>query len=135
MKVLFKKLILPCLTLFLFNMSFGQKITQFSEYKIIKDQYESTKIKITPHVRHKTIGENESKYESPYGVYGVLICYTVNGQKKAKRQDMSSDLKSKGYYETTLGYGSKAKVSSVSVSYFNMIDIPKKDWPKKEECF
>ena len=48
---------------------------------------------------------------------------------------MLSDLKSKGYYETTLDYGSKAKVSSVSVSYFSMIDVPKKDQPKKEEYF
>ncbi|WP_100926262.1 hypothetical protein [Tenacibaculum sp. SZ-18] len=70
------------MTWFLFNMSFVQKTTQFSEYKIIKDQYESTKIKFTPYIIHKTIGENESKYESPYGVYGVLIYYTVKRQKK-----------------------------------------------------
>ena len=73
MILLLKKIILSCIALFCFNMSFAQKITQFSEYKIIKDQYESTKIKITPHVRHNTIGENESKYESPYGVYVVLL--------------------------------------------------------------
>ena len=40
------------------------------------------KTKFTPYIIHKTIGENESKYESAYGVYGILIYYTVKGQKK-----------------------------------------------------
>ena len=35
------------------------------------------KTKFTPYIIHKTIGENESKYESAYGVYGILIYYII----------------------------------------------------------
>ena len=115
------------------NIINAQKIIQFSEYKILETQ-SNTKIKIQPHTRSTKVGEDESRYEKSSGVYGVLICYTLNGEKKAKRQDMTSDLKRKGYYESTLAFG-KAKVSGISVSYFNMIDQPKSEWPKKEDCY
>lgn len=130
------KLILATAVLFLFTISsiHAQKIIQFSEYKIIKTD-SNTKIKIQPHTRSTRVGEDESSYDRSSGVYGVLICYTVDGEKMAKRQDMTSDLKRKGFYESTLAYGKKAKVSSISVTYFNMVDEPKSDWPVKDNCY
>lgn len=110
----------------------AQKIVQFSQYKIYKNEYGATKIKITPHTRK---GNTDSKYDSSFSVYGVLICYTVDGKQKSARQDMTYDLKNKGYYEFGLAYGSKSKVGSVSVTYFNMLDTPKSSWPKKDDCY
>lgn len=117
------------------NESEAQRIVQFSQYKIFKDDYGTTKIKIQPHTRSTNVGADESKYQSGFNVYGVLICYTVDGERKAKRQDMTYDLKNKGYYEVALAYTEKAKVGSVSVTYFNMVDEPKSSWPKKDKCY
>ena len=127
-------LFIVILSVIAFNTSDAQKIIQFSQYKILKTS-SNTKIKIQPHTRSTRVGEDESRYDRFSGVYGVLICYTVDGEKKVKRQDMSGDLKRKGYYENTLAYGSKARVSNVSVTYFNMVDEPRSEWPKKEDCF
>ena len=113
----------------------AQKINSFSQYRIYKDQYGNTKLKIRPHSKTTNVGRNESKYQSNYGVYGVLICYRVDGKKMAKRQDMTRDLKTQGYYETTLGYGKNTKVSAVRVTYFNMVDMPNSRWPKKSQCY
>lgn len=112
----------------------AQKIVKFSQYKLYKSPTGSTKIKITPLSRMKQVGKDESKYEKSFGVYGVLICYTLNGEKKVKRQDMTQKLKVNGFYELTLAFGNQAKVSGVRVTYFNMIDEPKSKWPKKEDC-
>lgn len=110
----------------------AQKIVRFSQYRIYKNQYGATKLEIKPHTRK---GNSNSKYNSSYGVYGVLICYKVNGNQKAARQDMTYDLKNKGKYEFGLAYGDNARVSGVSVQYFNMIDTPKNQWPEKNKCF
>ncbi|MAD96388.1 MAG: hypothetical protein CMB99_03580 [Flavobacteriaceae bacterium] len=117
------------------SQTHAQKIVKFAQYKLYKSNTGSTKIKIEPLARMKNVGKDESKYEKSFGVYGVLICYSLNGERKAKRQDMTSKLKQKGYFELTLAFGNKAKVSGVSVSYFNMIDEPKSSWPKKGDCF
>ena len=127
-------LFIAILSVFAFNTSNAQKIIQFSEYKILKTE-SNTKIKIQPHTRSTRVGEDESRYDRSSGVYGVLICYSVNGEKKAKRQDMTGDLNRKSYYESTLAYGKNAEVTGVSVTYFNMVDEPKSDWPKKEDCY
>lgn len=126
-----------CVALFtlMFNEIQAQKIVQFSQYKIYKDDYGTTKIKIQPHTRSTNVGADESKYQSGFNVYGVLICYTLDGKRKALRQDMTYKLKNKGYYEVALAYNAKSKVSSVNVTYFNMVDDPKSNWPKKDDCF
>lgn len=129
------KLIIIVFGLFVFNNLSAQKIIQFSQYKIVKSKYGTTKIEIKPHTRSTNVGKNESKYNSNFGIYGVLICYSVNGEKKAARQDMTSDLKKYGVYDFTLAYGSKVEVSNVSVTYFNMVDKPKSNWPEKGDCF
>ncbi|RZS90502.1 hypothetical protein [Aquimarina brevivitae] len=112
----------------------AQKINSFSEYKIIESEYGGKKIRITPHSKTTNVGKDESKYQKNWSVYGVLICYTVDGKKKVKRQDMTFDLKKQGYYETILTYGDNASLGVVSVTYFNMVEQPKEDWPKKESC-
>ncbi|WP_439128084.1 hypothetical protein [Polaribacter sp.] len=132
---LFKSVLCMALLTLMFSEVQAQKIVQFSQYKIYKDDYGTTKIKIQPHTRSTNVGADESKYQSGFNVYGVLICYTVDGERKAKRQDMTYDLKNKGYYEVALAYTDKAKVGSVSVTYFNMIDDPKSSWPKKDDCY
>lgn len=135
LEFIFKSIICVSLFVFMVNDLQAQKIIQFSQYKLYKSKTGSTKIKIQPHTRSTQVGKDESKYQRSSGVYGVLICYTLNGEKKAKRQDMTYKLKTKGYYELTLSYSKTSKVGNVSVSYFNMIDQPKSSWPKKEDCF
>ncbi len=55
----------------------AQKIIQYSQYKIIRNEYGSQYIEITPHARLKP---SDAKYDKTWGVYAVLICYTVNGK-------------------------------------------------------
>ena len=117
------------------SMIQAQKIVQFSEYKIYKNEYGHTKIMTEPHTRNTDIGADASKYQKSSNVYGVLICYSINGEKKAKLLDMTYKLKNKGYYEYGLSYSSNSKVGSVSVTYFNMVDDPESKWPKKGDCF
>lgn len=130
-----KKLLFIGLLCISFSTVGAQKIIQFSQYKLYKSKTGATKIKIQPHTKSTRVGTDESKYQKGSGVYGVLICYTLNGVKRAKRQDMTYALKTKGYYELTLSYSRNGKVGGVSVSYFNMIDTSKDKWPKKEDCF
>lgn len=114
------------------SQSHAQKIIKWSQYKIIKDKWENTKIQIRSLARK---GNTDAKYNNSFGVYGVVICYTVNGKKKGVRKDMTYNLKNKGKYEMTLGYGSVSRVGGVSVTYFNMRDKPKSQWPTTSRCF
>ena len=114
------------------SQSHAQKIIKWSQYKIIKDKWDNTKIQIRSLTRK---GNTDSKYNNSFGVYGAVICYTVNGKKKGASKDMTYDLKNKGKYEMTLGYGSVSRVGGVSVTYFNMKDKPKDQWPTKDRCF
>lgn len=113
----------------------AQKIVQFSQYRIYQNDYGRTQIRIEPHTTNTKPGVDQSKYQKNYNVYGVLICYTVNGKKRAKRLDMTSDLKNNGYFESQLGTGSDNKIEAVNVTYFNIVDIPRSEWPKKNDCF
>ena len=117
------------------SMVQAQKIVKFSQYKIYKNQYGHTQIRIEPHTRSTDVGADASKYQKSSKVYGVLICYSINGEKKAKLLDMTYKLKNKGYYEYGLSYSSNSKVGSVSVTYSNMVDDPASKWPKKGDCF
>ena len=133
MKIKSLTLVLAITAIFAFtNSARAQKIIQWSQYKIFKNEYNATKLLLRPHTRR---GNSNAKYNKNYGVYGVLICYKVNGKQKAAKQDMTYDLKNKGKYEFGLAYGSNARVSGVSVEYFNMLDTPKSNWPQKSKCF
>lgn len=109
----------------------AQKIVEFSQYKIIEDQYGKKILEITPHTRKSNA---DPKYDKSSGVYGVLICYEVNGEKKAARQDMTRKLADKGKYDFRLTYSTSATLSNVSVEYFNLIDTPRSEWPEKDKC-
>lgn len=68
----------------------------------------------------------------------MRICYTVNGEKKAARQDMSYKIYSNGEFTYKLAYGLKyntGNVKTTDIQYFNMEDEPKSQWPKQEDCF
>ena len=133
MKLKTTTILLTAIIFFAFsNESKAQKIVQFSQYRIYKNQYGATKLEIKPHTRK---GNTDQKYNRSFGVYGALICYKVDGKQKAARQDMTYKLKNDGKYEVGLAYGSKSKVSGVSVEYFNMLDTPRSSWPEKSKCF
>lgn len=133
MKLKTTTILLTAIIFFAFsNESKAQKIVQFSQYRIYKNQYGATKLEIKPHTRK---GNTDQKYNRSFGVYGALICYKVDGKQKAARQDMTYKLKNDGKYEFGLAYGSKSKVSGVSVEYFNMLDTPRSSWPEKSKCF
>lgn len=131
----FKSLFCVAFLTLLVNEGRAQKIVQFSQYRIYQNDYGHTQIRIEPHTTNTTVGANESKYQKSTKVYGVLICYTVNGKKRAKRLDMTSDLKNKGYFESQLAIGSDNKVEAVNVTYFNIVDIPRSEWPKEGDCY
>lgn len=113
----------------------AQKIVKFSDYRVYQNEYGNTFLEIKPHTRLTDAQNPTDDYDKNSKVYGVLICYTLNGEQKAARQDMTWDLKTEGVYNFGLAYGKDAKVSVQRVEYFNLVDEPKEDWPAKESCF
>ncbi|NBC58652.1 MAG: hypothetical protein GVY05_10280 [Bacteroidetes bacterium] len=109
----------------------AQKIVEFSQYKIVENEYGNKYLEIQPHSR---VSPSDPKYNRNTGVYGVLICYEVNGKQKAARQDMTYKLANKGKYSFYL-CGSSSRLGNVSVEYFNLKDLPKNQWPEKSKCF
>lgn len=126
------KLLTLFLTFALIQTTNAQKIVEFSQYKIEKDKYDKPTLIIKPHT---SVENADAKYDRNTGVYGVLICYKLDGEQKVARQDMTTKLKRDGVFTFTLSYSANSKVSGVSVEYFNMQDMPKEKWPKKESCF
>ena len=122
--------------LFLFcglsSVSYSQKIIEFSQYTLIKDKLGKQTIEIKPHIKKSN---SENKYNRLFGVYGVLICYSKNGEKKVKRQDMTNKLAKTGKFTSNLAYSSKDIIVINSVEYFNMKDIKEEEYPSKEKCF
>lgn len=58
-----------------------------------------TKLKILPHPRATKVETGVSKYNKSWDVYGVLICYTLNGQKRAYLKDMTKKIESQGFFD------------------------------------
>lgn len=77
-------------------------------------------------------------YKSKKYNYGVRICYTRKGEKRAERLNMSSGINKDGEFQTKLAPGFSYEISDVKITdiqYFNIDEIPKEKWPKKEDCY
>ena len=66
-------------------------------------------------------------------VWGVLICYTVDGKRKALRQDITPGIMRDGKYTIPLSYSRSATVRNIEAEYFEVGD-PESSWPTKESC-
>ncbi|NEV93017.1 hypothetical protein G3567_02505 [Psychroflexus sp. YR1-1] len=109
------------------------KITDFKSV-IQEAEYGGVEVVIKP----LAFDPSQKDYKSYKHKYGVRICYTVKGNKKAARQDMSFKIHNTGEFSYRLAYGSSYKPSDVNITdiqYFNMEDTPKSQWPRKEDCF
>ena len=115
------------------NAGFGQgKVTDFKSL-IQEREYGGVELIITP----LAFDPYKKDYKSHKYNYGVRICYTVGGEKKTARQDMSYDIHTKSKYKFTLAYGRKYNTGNVKVtniSYFDMDETPRSQWPSKEDC-
>lgn len=70
------------------------------------------------------------------GVYGLLVCYTYKGVKKALHQDLTYDFAKKGEREVFLGMSaSKANIVINSVLFYRRALTAKNEYPKKTDCF
>jgi len=122
------KFLIPLVLLFSLSAS-AQKIVEFN-HRVYQNEYGNPNIEIKP-----AITTNESGYGAEQKVYGVRICYTLNGKKKVARQDMTYQLHKKGVFTYGLGYSKTAKVTVTDIVYFNIVDEKDESkWPKKEEC-
>lgn len=109
------------------------KITDFKSV-IQEAEYGGVDVVIKP----LAFDPNQKDYKSHQYKYGVRICYTVKGEKKSARQDMSFKIHRTGEFSYRLAYGRSYKPNDVNITdiqYFNMDDLPKSQWPKKEDCF
>lgn len=115
------------------NLGFAQgKVTDFKSL-IQEAEYGGVDVIIKP----LSFDPNQKDYKSHQYKYGVRICYTVKGEKKSARQDMSYKIHKTGKFSYRLAYGKKYKTNDVRITdikYFNMEDTPKSKWPTKEDC-
>lgn len=106
------------------------KIIDFKATINKHNEHDWTVVEITPAGFDPYQAENKKKYK----VYGVLICYTLNGEQKAARQDMTRQLVEKGKYTYTLSYSKNSSVGNISIEYFDATQ-PASTYPKKSSCY
>lgn len=101
--------------------------------KIEKTEYGSYVLQIRPYAK-APCGYPVSDMEDMYKLWGVLICYTVNGEQEVKRQDMTYDIKKEGFYQTYLSYSDDSPVSDLQLFYFDASKDPS-TYPEKSCSF
>ena len=75
-----------------------------------------------------------SDMEKKYKLWGVLVCYTVDGQQNVKRQDTTFDIKTKGFFQLYLPYKKDEPVSYIQLYYFDLSKDPS-TYPEKSCSF
>lgn len=106
----------------------AQEITGFKT-ETFTNEYGNYRLKIIPN----TFDGTKPKITKTSGVYGVRICYTQNGVKKAAVQDMTYKIVNNGVYEYG-GWGSGKGVDITDITFFRADKMPREDWPTKEDC-
>lgn len=99
---------------------------------LIENQYGNARLMITPN----TFDMAATKPTKLAGVYGLLVCYTYKGVKKALHQDLTYDFAKKGEKELFLGMSAtKANIVINSVLFYRRDLTDKNKYPKKTDCF
>lgn len=99
---------------------------------LIENEYGNARLVITPNTYDMTA----TKPTKLTGVYGLLVCYTYKGVKKALHQDLTYDFAKKGEKELFLGMSAtKANIVINSVLFYRRDLTAKKEYPKKTDCF
>ncbi|SDR89945.1 hypothetical protein SAMN05216503_1322 [Polaribacter sp. KT25b] len=99
---------------------------------LIENEYGNARLKVTPNTYDMTA----TKPTKLSGVYGLLVCYTYKGVKKALHQDLTYDFAKKGEKELFLGMSAtKANIVINSALFYRRDLTAKKDYPKKTDCF
>ncbi|MDP5104982.1 MAG: hypothetical protein NWQ31_02290 [Polaribacter sp.] len=99
---------------------------------LIENQYGNARLMVTPNTYDMTA----TKPTKLSGVYGLLVCYTYKGVKKALHQDLTYDFAKKGEKELFLGMSAtKANIIINSVLFYRRDLTAKNEYPKKTDCF
>jgi len=106
----------------------AQEITGFKTLTF-NNEYGNFRLKITPN----TFDGTKPKITKSSGVYGVRICYTQNGVKKAALQDMTYKIVTNEEFIYG-GWGSGKGVRVTDISFFRIDKTSKENWPKKSDC-
>ena len=106
----------------------AQEITDFKT-ETFNNEYGNLRLKIIPN----TFDATKPKITKTSGVYGVRICYTQKGVKKAAVQDMTYKIVNNGVFEYG-GWGSGKGVDITDITFFRADKMPREDWPTKEDC-
>lgn len=124
------KKILFTITLFL-SMATSSNAQEIKGFKteMYKNEYGNLRLKVTPN----TFDGTKPEIIKTSGVYGVRICYTQNGVKKAVLQDMTYKIVTKGEFEYG-GWGSGKGVEVTNITFFRADKTLKEQWPKKSDC-
>ena len=110
------------------TLSYAQEITGFKT-ETYKNEYGNFRLKVIPN----TFDGTRPKITKTKGVYGIRICYTLNGVKKADLIDMTYNIVTKGVYEYG-SWGSGNGVKITDITFFRADKTPKEKWPKKRDC-
>lgn len=104
----------------------AQKYTGFELTSTLKTDgtYEAV---IKPHI----IDGYAPKDTKLSGLYGVLICYTVDGQEQVLKQDITYDIVKNGVKFQRLNY---KKGQKVIIYYWTHFYLPEDKGPSKESC-
>lgn len=125
MRKIIGTLFIAVVTIFSTN---AQEITGFKTLTF-NNEYGNFRLKITPN----TFDGTKPKITKSSGVYGVRICYTQNGVKKAVLQDMTYKIVTNKEFIYG-GWGSGKGVKITDITFFRADKTPKDQWPKKSDC-
>jgi len=126
-----KKSLLLLLLIIGFSSLKAQYATSF-EYKLDYNEYNNLRLFVKP-IAFDAYRSPETRTS---GVYGIVICYTLKGEKKAYRGDMTRKIVQDGVYDFSFSMASikEEDITNLSVKFF-MATAPRENWPSKDDCY
>ena len=126
-----KKTLLLLLIVIGFSTVKAQYATSF-EYTLGYNEYKNFRLFVKP----IAFDMSRTPETQTSGVYGVRICYTLKGEKKAYRGDITRKIVQDGVYTFSFSAASITEddISNLSVEFFMATD-PRDTWPSKDDCY
>ena len=126
-----KKTLLLLLLIIGFSSLKAQYATSF-EYTLGYNEYNNFRLFAKP----IAFDASRSPETRTSGVYGIRICYTLKGEKKAYRGDMTRKIVQNGVYEYSFSMATikEEDITNLNVKFF-MATEEKENWPSKDDCY
>ena len=126
-----KKTLILLLLVIGFSTVKAQYATSF-EYTLEYNEYNNLRLFVKP----IAFDASRSPETRTSGVYGIRICYSLKGEKKAYRGDMTRKIVQDGVYTYSFSAATLTKedISNLNIEFFMATD-DRENWPSKDECY